>query len=131
MTFVVDIPDAECAACHYPLDANHKGPCPKCGDTRKLCPIRGSAPISVSATGKLSVWYIYSGYWTKNRVWQLLNGCIGVITVLLTIYIGFLGLAIGFLMFIGVTAFLIGYIISSNEQCKEWFLSYINYKIKK
>jgi hypothetical protein len=127
----VNTPDAECTACHYPLDANYEGPCPKCGDTRKNVFLRASAPISVSATAKLSVWYTYSGYWTKNKVWQLLNGCIGVITVLLTIYIGLLGFAIGFFIFIGVTVFLICYIISCNEQCKGWFLSHIDYKIKK
>lgn len=131
MTPTVETPNTECSTCHYPLDANYKGSCPKCGDTRKTVFFRASAPISVSATAKLSVWQIYIGYWTENRVWLVFNCCLTVILALLTLYIGYLGLFFGLIILITPSVALIGSIIHSNENFKQSFLSHFEYKKEK
>ena len=124
-------PDAECSACHHPLDETHEGPCPKCGGTMKTHFLKATIKSTTSVYANLTVWQQYKGYWIENRVWQILNICVICITTLLAVYFGYLGLTVGLTIFISFALALFPYIILSDEKCKKRIISYFDYKIEK
>ena len=122
----------ECSSCHYPLEENYSGPCPRCGDTKKNINLELEVIVQSDVSLSITIWEQYKGYWTKNRVWQCLIICIIFITAILDFYFGYLGLAIGlgFIIFLSLSLFT--HVLFSNDKFKEWFLSFFEYKtIKK